>query len=506
MEEVKVLPKKDQSAQRHRILLIEDNPDDVAAIREFLRDRPGSSFEIDFCERLSDALDRLGRKEAEVDVVLLDLSLPDSFGMETLTRFRSSIPDLPVVILTGLDDEAAALEAIKCGAQDYLLKLHMSAESLSRSIRHAIVRNQLLQANRKLEQTREDFISILSHELRSPITVIQGAAEQLFEGFHGILPGKQREYAEMIFRNSDHMNRLILNILTLSRLESGRVTIQRRHFPVAGLAEEIVRDFQMDTEKNGCRIVNETAAGLPDLYADRDMVTEVLTNLVGNALRFSTETVRIRASVEGRTIRISVVDDGPGIPPEKMDRLFGRFVQIDRGRRDPHGYKGTGLGLVICKRIIEALNGKICAENLSPGAAFHVLLPAFDESLAFDMALEEEIRQRRADEPLSMIVVNVPEPAWMPVVERKIESTLRDEDRMLRKGCLLVILARADRDGALQILRRIKLEARSPYPREGTAIPKGSLTLGMASIPGDTTDPRALLEAAVRDLTGDTAR
>lgn len=387
MEMVRVPINFARAAERVRILLIEDNPEDVALLHEILHDPSMPAVDLEVCTRLSDAWCQAGL--CSFDVALLDLSLPDSSGLETLSRFRSRFPDVPVVVLTGFADEEASLEAITKGAQDYLIKdPDLSAETLIRSIRYAVQRGRLQDERKKLEKIKDDFISVLSHELRSPVTVIRGAAESLVDGVYGVPPERQKEIVEMIARNANHMNRLIVNILTLSRLESSPAAIQRRRLGLSGPVSEVMRNMEMEAKERRIKIVNEAPPDLPDLYADEDSVVEILTNLIGNALRFSKETIRVSSISEGAAVRISVIDDGPGIPQDKLGKLFHKFTQIERAPRNGHGYKGTGLGLAICKLIVEGHEGRIWAETGPAGAAFHVRLPVFDEYIEYERALE----------------------------------------------------------------------------------------------------------------------
>jgi sigma-B regulation protein RsbU (phosphoserine phosphatase) len=197
------------------VLLIEDNPGDTRLIREMLSDAGAARFRIEVRDRLKSALECLGTQS--IDVVLLDLSLPDSQGLETLLSLHEAVSQAAVVVLTGLEDESVAVRALHEGAQDYLIKGHIDGDLLSRSIRYAMERQEML---RRLEETRrlelrmkDQFLSHVSHELRSPVAVIHQFATILTDGLAGEMSAEQRGHLQTMLKNVKHLVSMIDDLL-----------------------------------------------------------------------------------------------------------------------------------------------------------------------------------------------------------------------------------------------------------------------------------------------------
>src|ERR1700726_398205 len=187
-----------------KVLLVEDNAGDARLLREmFTTERPGS-IELTHLMRMSEALVHLA--EGGVDIVLLDMGLPDGHGLDTVRRARAVAPDVPLIVLTGLDDEALAALAMREGAQDYLIKGQIENRALPRALRHAIERNRMRAETEVLRkqqlQLKDEFLSHVSHELRSPLTAIYQFVSIVLDGLAGEVSPKQHEYLQNALKNS----------------------------------------------------------------------------------------------------------------------------------------------------------------------------------------------------------------------------------------------------------------------------------------------------------------
>jgi two-component system, OmpR family, phosphate regulon sensor histidine kinase PhoR len=227
---------------------------------------------------------------------------------------------------------------------------------------------------KQLERTREEFVANVSHELRTPLSLIKGYAETLLDGARNN-PEVAERFLRVIERNAQRLDLLIQDLLTISALESGRVTLNLLPVALHGLVEKVCADFKSRAVSRTVRLVNE----LPELGArgDADRLEQVLGNLVDNAVKYGREggvvTVGGRA-VEGEMLEVFVRDDGPGIPAEALERIFERFYRVDKARSREQG--GTGLGLSIVKHIVQGHGGKVWAESeLGKGTAFFFTLP-----------------------------------------------------------------------------------------------------------------------------------
>jgi signal transduction histidine kinase len=372
--------------KRVSALMIDDDPEAILLMGARLNEAfgPEVRFVLEGAETLKSGLAMIGR--GDYDVVLLDLNLPDSRGLETVVSARLKMGGMPIVVLTGYEDEAVGLEAITLGAQDYLIKDRLNVALLGRAIRFAIERSALLRQVRELERLRAEvrerqktdqfkarLIGAISHDLRSPLTVAQSAVAGLSEGLAGSLTPVQLELVAMAKRNLDRLGRLVLNALDYSRLDSGRANLQFRRVNARRLVSELTSDWRRSSEKN-LRVEVDLPDELPPVRADVDQLALALHNLLDNAGRHAAKAVRVSARGDGPLVRLTVEDDGPGVPPERADEIFLPYVQL--ARVDGRGYKGTGLGLAICREIASLCSGRVWLEQeAGRGARFHFELP-----------------------------------------------------------------------------------------------------------------------------------
>lgn len=223
---------------------------------------------------------------------------------------------------------------------------------------------------RQAVQAREQVLKIVSHDLRNPLHTIAMGTELLLEG--GVSEEQRRRQVTIIRRAGDRMNRLVKDLLDVAKLESGHLSIQRRAITVESVlreAEEMLRPLAAEQSLSLC-----VAPGveLPRIDADSGRVLQVLSNLVGNAIKFTPAggCITISARQTGAEIQFSVEDTGPGIPPDQLQHIFGAFWQAD-----PHDRRGIGLGLTICKAIVEGHGGRLWVESaVGKGTVFHFTL------------------------------------------------------------------------------------------------------------------------------------
>lgn len=516
-----------RNVREYKVLLVEDNPEDAEYIQEILAEVPQPLFRVDWADRLAAGISLLSKNQ--FDVILLDLSLPDSQGLDSVSRIKTHFPNVPIVVLTGLDDQEIAVAAIKKGVQDYLVKGEAVRLLLSRTILYAIQRSYLQDLSRENEEMKDHFNSILSHEIRSPLTVIRGAITTLKDKMAGEMTPRQMEFIEMADRNADRLNRLIENVLTLSRLKSGKAFIKRMVVQPAAIISEVVEHVKWEAAKRQIRIQVEVPDDLPLVCVDVEMIGEVLMNLLNNAVRFAKETIVIRClpasgrtpdgkngwecGVSGQDVEFSVIDDGEGIPGEKIASVFEKFVQVNR-RPAGDSYKGTGLGLAICKEIITRHHGEIWADSVAgKGAAFHFRVPAFEESSAFRITLEEGIRRAESqNRSLNLFALAIGNPEAIQArfgekmvrtletaIEKRIAEVLRAEDCVVHFNDTLFILAVSDMDGAAAILGRIKEMIKLPFVIGEAVVSEAGIRVGMASFPEDVDTAPDLYEKALKN-------
>ena len=227
---------------------------------------------------------------------------------------------------------------------------------------------------KQLERMRQEFVANVSHELRTPLSLIKGYVETLRDGaLHN--PEVAPRFLQTIDRNAERLTLLIEDLLTLSELESGRLKLQLKPVPLQEAVQKVLEDFR---ERAGAKQI-ELLADVPDLLlrVDADRLEQVLCNLVDNAIKYCRNegTVRVQArSAESGQIEVSVQDDGPGIAPEAIERVFERFYRADKARS--RGQGGTGLGLAIVKHIIQSHGGRVCVKSdFGHGSTFFFTIP-----------------------------------------------------------------------------------------------------------------------------------
>ncbi len=490
-----------------RILLIEDDQNDALILLRLLADpnQPPFRFECRCAQTLAEGLTDLSKESW--DIILLDLTLPDSRGIETVRGVRAQAGETPIVVLTGLEDENVGIQAIAEGAQDYLVKGKTDGRDLKKAVIYAVERlragvqlreifsaavegaivlspkNEVLYMNPaaesllnlraeeslgklflyalpypfveikvpnrvvgnpdrtlefrvfsiqwkgalarlaliqdvtgtrildqlkaeiaerlRMDKVKDELMNSVAHEMRIPVTVVRTAVGLLKEGAGGALNRKQQELVGLVDRGSARLKKILESMLDLSRLESGNAVFSPEQVSLASLIGDIAGDFRILAKDCGIDVKEEMSENLPSVYADSESLRHILSNLLENALRFTDSRITIQArSVSeeignryghrslnqpvsalpaGEYVQVSVIDDGEGIPKEALNKLFAKFQQASRDPKRGE-YKGTGLGLALCKETVEQQGGKIWIESEEGrGTAVHFVLPRFKE-------------------------------------------------------------------------------------------------------------------------------
>ena len=341
------------------VLLVEDNPTDARLVRELLRDAdPGSrAFRLEHVTRLTHALERLA--QGRVDVVLLDLHLPDSNGVETLARIQLKAPDVAVVVHTGLNDDALAIEAVRRGAQDYLTKGEVDGHRLAQVLRHAAAR-------RSVERVRTRAVSLAAHELRGPLTPIQSLLQMLLASELGTLSDEQRAAAQVVMRNVARMAGLVQDLADAARIQEGTLAMRAQEVPLSALVEEAAASFAEPARQAGLDLRVDVEPGM-QAWADPRRTTQAMFNLLSNAVKFTPSPGRISvtADADHGLARIEVRDSGVGLTGEQLAGLFRPFGQVHGTPQEAAA--GMGLGLYLSRMLAERQGGRLWAASAGPG-------------------------------------------------------------------------------------------------------------------------------------------
>jgi signal transduction histidine kinase len=355
------------------VLLVEDNPDDAELLGEILAGGPGERVTLHVAETLRDGLAGLAREP--VDVLLLDLSLPDSDGVETVRRARAVPHRVPIIVLTGSDDDALGIEAIHAGAQDYLAKGALDGALLRRSMRYAIERHRLLSDLEESNAVKTYFAATMSHELRNTVFAIAGYSDMVLDALERADGAAAERLSRAIGVRARESLQLIQAALEVTRSEVRAAPGEGQDLVVGEFLEQLQREIEPLRNGRGPGVEWSVAARLPPLRTDPVKLRMVLKNLIANALKFTEQgTVRVSADRAGERMRLTVSDSGIGIPPEELPHLFEPFRQAHA--QLSRGAGGAGLGLFIVRRLVDLLGGTIAVSSVpGQGTSFAVELP-----------------------------------------------------------------------------------------------------------------------------------
>jgi signal transduction histidine kinase len=457
------------------ILLIEDNPGDADLIRLRLVEAH-SDVSVSCVDRLSKGLASMHVESPTM--VLLDLNLPDSHGAETYRTVLREAPGVPVVVLSGLDDEELAVNAVHQGVQDYLVKGSFDSKQLDRAMRYAIERQALLLSldisRRQQIKFKNDFLSHVSHELRTPLACIHQFVSLMLDGLSGAILPEQRGHLETVFRSVNQLRIMITDLLEATRAESGKIAIDPSGIVIGDVIRQAAAMLRATAEAKGIGLEAGIDTRIPFVYADANRILQVLTNLIDNAIKFTPPdgSVMVKTRLmEGDPgfVYISVADTGRGIEPEAKALIFERLYQ------DPHSVddsrKGLGLGLYIAKELVQLHGGRLWVESqLSHGSTFTFTLPLF--SLAKFLAPIITIQGRPRDS-ISVITVELAARMspfagnWREIRQRCAQiiqpCILQDKDVIVPPlgeagldGATLLIVVSADERGAAIVADRIR--------------------------------------------------
>jgi signal transduction histidine kinase len=270
-----------------------------------------------------------------------------------------------------LQDIAGAAQAIAQGQTDRRAPARGPDEA--RTVAHAF--NQMIDQTAAAQQAQRDFLANVTHDLRTPLTSIQGFSQAIIEGVAADMASSQRA-ARIIYDEAARMNRMVEELLDLARIEAGRFNMTRQSVQLGGILSALGERLAPRAAACGVALTVEAPGSLPPVAGDGDRLVQVLTNLADNALKHTPSggSVTLRALAQEGGVLVQVSDTGEGIPADDVAHIFDRFYQVDKSR-ERHSPDGVGLGLAIARQIVEAHGGTIKVESAGAGTTFSVWLP-----------------------------------------------------------------------------------------------------------------------------------
>jgi len=514
-----------------RILVVDDEKE----IRGFLSkalSRMGG-FQVELAESGKEALQKI-EKEA-FDLVLTDLKMPKMDGLQLISEIAKSKPETLTIMMTGHGTIDSALEAMKRGASDYLMKplnldelivrIRKVLEEKQRFVRLRDFAHQLEKANqelRRIDGMKSEFVSVASHELRTPLAAIKNAVQLVLKGTAGKINENQAKFLSMAERNINRLTNILNDLLNLSRIESGRIELKFENVGLKGIIELTASSLRPHADGKSLKIDVEITEQLPTVYGDPEKIEQILTNLIGNSIKFTPDGGRILITAKplsheekgsyGDGVAVSVQDTGVGIPSEHLDTIFEKFHQVESSLK--RSVSGTGLGLAITRGLVEAHQGKIWVESeVGKGSTFTFTLPVAEGERRdphFRFVLDKEFqRAQEYNGPLTLFLIQVSDErgevkeALLDQLEGNVKHCLcRKADILLRreKEKILAAICEADLKGAQAIRQRLE-EGIQKHPIEGqeaTVVIK----VGMATYPEEALSKAELFRLAKERLGG----
>ncbi|MDJ0634523.1 MAG: hybrid sensor histidine kinase/response regulator [Xenococcaceae cyanobacterium MO_188.B29] len=376
-----------------KILLIEDDVVEARLIREILKNFNPNQFCLTHEKRLQWGVNRL--RQEQFELILLDLTLPDSQGLASVELLVKNFPHLPIVVLTNTNDNQLAVEAVRQGAQDYLVKRTINIDVLVRSIQYAIERQKaadiLRETNENLmkqirEKTTElmkakeinhfksELVSMFSHDFRSPITTVLSCTE-LLQNRSDCLSEEKKVYLFQMLRSaSKNMVQLLDEVLLVGKTDSDTFQCNLTPLDLELFCLELVEELQFNADKKQIQIVFNAQGKIPQTDWDKSLLRHILGNLLANAIKYSSEGDRVQFDLipQEQVMIFRIQDWGIGIPLKDHQYLFEPFHRASNVGRIP----GTGLGLAIVKSCVEAHQGSIKLDSqVNIGTTVTVTLP-----------------------------------------------------------------------------------------------------------------------------------
>lgn len=366
-----------------RVLIVEDSEQDtVLLLRELQKAGYSPAHRrVETAGEMKSALE-----DEHWDVVLSDYVMPDFSGPAAIKLVKSKYPDLPLIIISGQIGEDTAVEAMKAGAQDYIIKGNLKRlgpaiereleESANRRRRRQVeeelrAKEEELRLSRKVEALKDEFIGMVSHELKTPLAIIIGSLR--VAATDGVTPDQSRDLMHDAATSAEELAAMVDNLLELSRHQSKRLNLQTEATQIEPVAQSVISGLQDKSALH--RLTADIPPGLAAI-ADPIRVERVLHNLVDNAIKYSPDggEVKITGRVEDSQLVIGVSDQGIGISKEDQQRLFQNFQRLDIQKQ--YDIAGVGLGLRVCRILVEAHGGKIWVESeKGKGTTFNFTLP-----------------------------------------------------------------------------------------------------------------------------------
>lgn len=364
------------------ILIVDDNPSNLGLIFNYFSKK---GLKVLVADSGKSAL-KLLEEVSTPDLILLDIIMPEIDGFEVSKRIKSieRLKNIPIIFLSALTTTAEKIKGFSAGGVDYVTKPFQYAELFARVITHLVIKKQreeLKKINRKLEEVierKDKLISIISHDLRTPLSTIKGYSDIIQEDFNELTGDEVLEYNGYINTVSTEINGLITNLLEWSRLMSNKEFYSPSVINISEVLDKVISFSKQTADLKKIKLIGEFPEKL-NCFADENMLFTIFRNLVSNAIKYTFEngTVKIYASEVYEVVKVTIEDTGIGMKEDDIRKLFN--IKEKFSNPGTKNERGTGLGLLITKEFIERNYGDIFVESeLNKGSKFIISIPKND--------------------------------------------------------------------------------------------------------------------------------
>lgn len=362
-----------------RVLLVDDDEDDYLIIRNFISKIHDSPFKLEWVAEIEAASAII--EEGAHDIYLIDYRLGEADGLELLSRFDLVQRTEPFIILTGAGDERVERKAMRMGVADYLVKGTLDSELLSRVLHYALQRKRI-EAQRveqlmEINRSKDEFIALASHQLRTPATAVKQYVGMILEGYAGEITPEQERFLQSAYDSNERQIQVVNDILRVAKLDLKKIVLKKQEINFVKLIDSIMHDLMSHFDGRNQEVhFNKPTNGLA-LTVDSEYIRMAIGNIIDNASKYTPEGKKIFITLRAKNdevVEVVIKDEGVGIPRESQEKLFKKFSRIENPLSVKVG--GTGLGLYWAKEIIELHGGTIEVSSIvDKGTTFTITLP-----------------------------------------------------------------------------------------------------------------------------------
>jgi two-component system sensor histidine kinase/response regulator len=361
--------------EKIKVLLVDDDEEDYLIIKRLFALMKSTNSQLDWVSSSEEAIKAINKEEH--DAYLIDYRLDALTGLDVLQEVHAGERGEPFILLTGVGDVGIERESLELAASDYLIKGNLTSDNLSRALFYALGRKtqekQKLEQLMELNRSKDEFISIASHQLRTPATTVKQYVAMVLDGLGGEISDKQQRLLQKAYDSNERQLSIVNDLLKVAQIDAGKMQLAVKEIEVCGFLTEIIEDFQPLFEQAGQKL-NELIEKDVTVTIDKNAIRMVIDNLLENAKKYSEpgSTTTVRVTKQKSSIHIAIIDEGVGI--EFPDRLFKKFSRINNKLSTEVG--GTGLGLYWAQSISRLHGGDLVYDkNKQKGSTFTIVLP-----------------------------------------------------------------------------------------------------------------------------------